>query len=350
MKSIKISSDIIRTARNIENKTLSPLCGFMGYGDFFSVLDNMRLVSGEIWSMPIVLPVNKKSIDLIRRDKVVKLVYDKWNNFELRDIEIFENPKAEFAKKVFGTKNLSHPGVANVFAMEGYFLGGKVANVKSNFTTKNSLIPEQIKKIFQKNNWKKVAAFQTRNVPHRGHEFLHHEALQETDGLLIHPLSGYKKAGDFKIEHVVGAYKTLIDSGYYGSRALVSELPVDMYYAGPREALFHAIIRKNYGCTHLIVGRDHAGVGDFYHPEAAQKIFDNFSHHELKIKALKFPEVVYDGGTDSLKFAGGVQKSDILKFSGTKLRKYIKEKREIPEIFLRKEVSEYLFKCHDLFI
>ena len=192
-----------------------------------------------------------------------------------------------------------------------------------------------------------MAAFQTRNVPHRGHEFLQHEALKVADGLFIQPVIGEKKIADFKDEYIISSYKLLVDNGYYGDRAVLGILPLKMRYAGPREAVMHAVIRKNYGCSHFIVGRDHAGVGSFYPPTAAQDIFERFDPGELGIEILKYGEVVYDRQRRIHAFSHECEEGNAIKFSGTKLRGYIQSREAPPDYLIRSEVYNHLINSHN---
>jgi len=181
-------------------------------------------------------------------------------------------------------------------------------------------------------------AFQTRNVPHRGHEFLQKYALESVDGLFVQPVIGEKKVKDFKDEYIVATYEILLDRYYPKNRVLLGILPLRMRYAGPREAVMHALIRKNFGCTHFIVGRDHAGVGSYYSPYAAQEIFDTFQKEEIGIEILKYPEVVYNSAKQKHMFIGEVPEKDQVSFSGSQLREYINGKKQPPTYLIRPEV------------
>ncbi len=346
-KFISLPHEIVQEAINIARGTFAPLTGFLKKNDFVSVLENMRLVSGILWPIPIVLDIGQeKKEKLLMGDTV--LLKNSFGNVIgiLENIEVFKNPKTKFAKSIFGTLDINHPGVAHIFDMQDYLVGGDVSIFDGtilNFPQYN-LDPFQVREEFSKRNWEKVVAFQTRNVPHRAHEYLQSRALEGVDGLFIHPVVGKKKAGDFQDESIIGGYEILIDKYHPKDRVLLGILPIKMRYAGPREAVLHAIVRQNFGCSHFIVGRDHAGVGDYYGPYAAQEIFEEFDKSDLEIDILKFPEVVFNKKRQDLCFINECKKTDISNFSGTKLRTYIERQEKPPEYLLRPEVSEFLLR------
>lgn len=342
---IVVNKDILQDISNIANGVYNPLRGFLGEKDYKSVLDNMRLASGEIWSIPIVLDISEEDVARIKDQGSRRIVLTDDKGVEiaiLEDLDIYKYDKEEFAQKVYRTTDIKHPGVASVMAMKDYLAGGRIVDLKRDNRAKHTHNPAEIKDNINKKGWKTVVAFQTRNVPHRGHEFLQVKALEKVDGLLIHPVIGDKKVSDFKDEYILSVYQMLIDKGYYKDKALLSALPIKMKYAGPREALLHALIRRNYGCTHFVVGRDHAGVGDYYRPTEAQEIFDEFDKDELGIEIMKFDEVVYDSRNKKHCFVDECAENDKISFSGTKLRKFIEEKIEPPEYLIRPEVYNFL--------
>jgi sulfate adenylyltransferase len=231
--------------------------------------------------------------------------------------------------------------------MKEFLLGGdllfleEIINHKEVFPRHN-YTPKETRAEFARRGWQTVVAFQTRNVPHRGHEFLQKEALKLVDGLLVQPVIGKKKDQDFKDEYIVASYEALIDNYFDPERVMLGVLPLDMYYAGPKEALMHALIRKNFGCTHFIVGRDHAGVGDFYAPLAAQEIFEQFDAKELGIEILKFEEVTYDGRNQQPCFVSQCPREEQVNFSGTRLRQFLEKQKTPPEYLIRPEVYNIL--------
>jgi len=345
MNTLSVNDSIIQDAKNIIDKVYSPLTGFFGKADFKSVLDRMKLFSGDIWSMPIVIGITENVAENLNNEKRVKLISRSDKSYAiLTDIEIYSFEKKEYAEKIFGTLDNKHPSVKEIMSLGSYLLGGKVSEVKgfNNKFCDYYYTPEEMKKEFIKRDWKSVVAFQTRNVPHRGHEFLQMKALEKTDGLLVQPVIGVKKDNDFKDEYIISTYKILIDDHYPKNRAMLSVLPLKMRYAGPREALMHALIRRNYGCSHFIVGRDHAGIKDYYHPQAAQEIFNQFDKNELGIEILKYNEVVYDKAREKHAFIDECSVNDTIKFSGSELRNYVKRKKEPPAYLIRPEIYNFL--------
>lgn len=353
LKKLKVSNSYIQDAINIANGVYAPLVGFLREKDFQSVLDNMRLANGQVWSMPIIIDIgeddysklkNEKKLVLIDADDRIKVVLD--------NIEIYGYNKNELAKKVYGTLDKNHPGVAEAMARGEYLVGGDVLWVDDSRKSfcEHNLTPAETKQIFKNKGWQTVVAFQTRNVPHLGHEFLQKQALKEADGLFIQPVIGKKKVADFKDEYIMAAYEILIDKYFPENRVVLGALPLKMRYAGPREAIVHALIRKNYGCTHFIVGRDHAGVGNYYKPTVAQDIFNKFKKNEIGIKILKYSEVVYCKSKKQHCFIDECKKDNIINFSGTKLREKIKNKKQPPEYIMRPEIYNFLSFSYNLLV
>lgn len=333
--------------KNIAKEVYAPLTGFLRKEDFISVAINMRLKNGKVWPIPIVLDINAKEYNDIKNKKQI-LVSNKKNVVIalIKNIEIFANDKNFFAKNVFGTTNKNHPGVEEIYKMGNYLIGGDVEllNDDKHPFQEYNFSPEKIKKIFKKRGWKTIVAFQTRNVPHQGHEFLQKQALKKLDGLFIHPVIGPKKMQDFKDEYILASYEILLNRYFPKNKAILGILPLKMRYAGPREAVFHALIRKNFGCTHFIVGRDHAGIANYYPPFAAQEIFDQFQLEEIGIKILKYPEVVYCENCKDHTFINTCSHSQEkkLSFSGSDLRKHIQNKTQPPAYIIRPEIYNIL--------
>lgn len=343
MKKIIVSDEIFQEALNIADGVYCPVRGFIGKEDLRSVLDKMRLVSGEIWPMPILLDSDKK-IDL--RGEVLLETQD-GRGIILENPASFTYYKDEIAKKLFGTSDENHPGVKRIKQMKKYFIAGTIGKV----TTKSKRhsyykTPRQTKNIFRRNNWNKVVAFQTRNAPHRSHEYLQKLALQKVDGLIVQPVIGPKKPGDFHNDHIIESYNILIDKYYPKNKTHLGTLHTFMRYAGPKEAVFHALVRKNFGCTHMIIGRDHAGVGDYYGPYDAQKIFDQFDPKELGITILKYDNTAYCPTCRKMRTDSECKHSKIF-ISGTALRQKFLAGEEIDKYFMRKEVSAYLRQNRD---
>lgn len=353
LKKIALTSDELSDVSNIAKGVYSPLTGFLRKADFETVVSDTRLKSGIVWPIPITLDISEDEYKEIQNEKNIALT-DVGGDIIglLENIEIFNYDKEVFAKNVFGTSDISHPGVASVFKMGDRLVGGDIRMIegKKEIFPEHNFSPNEMRKIFASRGWEKVVAFQTRNVPHPGHEFLQKEALKLADGLLVQPVIGEKKVADFKDEYIIASYELLIDKFYPKDKTLLGILMLKMRYAGPKEAVFHAIIRKNFGCTHFIVGRDHAGVGSFYSPFAAQEIFDNFKKDEIEIEILKFPEVVFCKSTNSHEFINNCDEADRVAFSGTKLRGFIENKEKPPEYILRPEIYNLLVKSHNCLV
>lgn len=344
-KKIVIDEEQIKDVQNIANGTYSPIEGFLKKDDFGSVVKNMRLKNNIIWSIPIVLDISEEKKDEIQNDKDVLLI-DKKNNIIaiLKNIEIYTYDKKHFAENVYKTLDRLHPGVDAVYNMKKYLIGGEIGMYTETLDifSEHNFSPAETRKIFNGRGWNKIVAFQTRNVPHMGHEFLQKEALKQVDGLFIQPVIGEKKLKDFKDEYIISAYEILIDKHYPKNKVVLGILPLKMRYGGPREAVFHAIIRKNFGCTHFIVGRDHAGTGNYYPPFGAQEIFDTFQKGEMDIEIMKFNEVVFDKKRQIHCFKDECNPEDAISFSGTKLRDHIKNFIQPPGYIIRPEIYNLL--------
>jgi len=349
---IVLNEEQIKDVKNIARGVYAPLRGFLKKPDFQRVVSEMRLFDGTVWPIPIVLDIDKKQAEKVKNKEELLLVDSNQKQIAfLKDIEIYSYDKDFFSHNVFGTKDKNHPGVDEVYQMKDYLIGGEIElldNSKEPFPEYN-FTPVETKNIFKKNGWNTVVAFQTRNVPHCGHEFLQKQALKQVDGLFIQPVIGEKKLSDFKDEYILAGYEVLIDRYYPKDKTVLGILPLKMRYAGPREAIFHALIRKNFGCTHFIVGRDHAGVGDYYSPFAAQEIFNEFNKEELGIEILKYPEVVYCPIDKKHTFIDDRSHQEKISFSGTKLREFIKNKEQPASYLIRPEVYYLLANsCNSL--
>jgi sulfate adenylyltransferase len=348
-KSLILDEEKIREVKNIGRGVFFPLKGFLKKEDFESVVFRMKLKNGAVWPIPIVLDISEKNYQRIKNEKEIVLNDSNGDPVALfENIDIYSYDKDLFAKNVFGTLDKNHPGVKGMYKMGKYLIGGEIIllNDSKKIFPEYNLSPKETKEIFQKKGWKRIVGFQTRNVPHRGHEFLQKYALnkEEIDGLFIQPVIGEKKLKDFKDEFILASYEVLIDRYYPKDRVILGILPLRMRYAGPREAVFHALIRKNFGCTHFIVGRDHAGVGGYYPPLAAQEIFDTFKKEEIGIEILKYPEVVYCSSCKKHIFRNGCRhpEKDKISFSGTKLREKIRQGKQPLFYIIRPEVYHLL--------
>ncbi len=343
---IVINDELVKDVKNIGFGIYSPLKGFLNEEEFESVIDCMRLPNGVAWSIPIVLDTDEDVEDEIllisKEGKVIAL---------MNVTDIYGYNKEYFVENVFRTKDKNHPGVSDIYNMKKKLIGGEIKLIdteKEPFYNYN-LDPKETRILFRELGWETIVAFQTRNPPHRGHEYLQKCALEIVDGLFINPVVGKKKPGDFKDEVILKSYEILIENYFPKNRVIMSILPTKMRYAGPREAIFHAIVRKNFGCTHFIVGRGHAGVGNYYGTYDAQKIFDVFDYEELKITPLKFEHTGYCkicGGYVSLKTCP----HEKIPPSGTKIREMIKAKKLPPQELMRKEVAQYIIGVKDPFV
>jgi len=278
------------------NGAMSPLTGFMTGRDYHSVIDSMRLVSGTVWSLPVTLSL-KEGDPVVEIGQRVLLRDDSgviWGDMIVQDV--FEADLSAEADEILLTTDESHPGVEYLNGLSGTYIGGSIRSIRrreQETFQRYRLDPKETRDVFRAKNWNTIVAFQTRNPIHRAHEYIQKTALELIDGLLIHPLVGSTKSDDIPADIRMRCYEALLEGYYPESRVMMSVFPAAMRYAGPREAIFHAILRKNYGCSHFIVGRDHAGVGNFYGTYDAQMIFDNFDPEELGIVPLKFEHAFY---------------------------------------------------------
>ncbi len=339
LPALDVSTDVASDVLNICQGVYSPLEGFATPDDLQTILGEMRLPSGVPWTIPIVLDIDRAHAGSLG-DRVL-LSHQGSPLAVLEVTHRFAWDREAFAKHVFGTTDPRHPGVAKTFAMGEMLMAGPVTLVEGPVSPfpRYSLTPRETRVLFEARGWRSVVGFQTRNVPHLGHEYVQKTALTFVDGILIQPVIGRKKSGDFRDEVIISAYERLVEGYYLRERAVLAILRSEMRYAGPREAVLHAIIRKNFGCTHFVVGRDHAGVGQFYHPYAAQEIFDRFP--DLGIVPLFFTAFFHCRRCGSIvneKICphGG---EDRVNFSGTLVRTLVKG-GEVPRELVRPEVAE----------
>ena len=328
----------------------TPLDGFMNHADWRSVCDNYTLASGVFWPIPITLSAPKSITDTLQPDSDVALT-DPDSGEILATLLITEKyaiDKAHECKAVFRTTDPEHPGVKMVMEQADVNLAGPVKVLsQGGFPEKYGamyMTPTQTRAVFDANGWTTVAAFQTRNPMHRSHEYLAKVAIEVCDGVLVHSLLGNLKPGDIPAEVRTEAISVLLEKYFVKKTVVQSGYPLDMRYAGPREALLHALFRQNYGCSHQIVGRDHAGVGSYYGPFDAHHIFDEIPHGALETQPLKIDWTFWCyqcGGMASAKTCPHDEKDRLL-VSGTKLRKWLSEGDDVPAEFSRPEVLEIL--------
>ncbi|HEX8463282.1 MAG TPA: sulfate adenylyltransferase [Abditibacterium sp.] len=331
----------------IGNGAFSPLEGFMGRADYENCIVNKRLSSGLPWTIPVTLAVTEDEAAGLHIGEEVALI-DKFGNIlaVLELDEIYRYDKEREARLVYATTEEAHPGVRNLFRRGDIQLGGKIRvlqeRVDKSFPDYH-FTPEEMRRQFAAKGWRKIVGFQTRNPIHRAHEYITKSALEIMDGLLIHPLVGYSKEDDIPAETRMKCYEVLIEHYYPENRVLLAVLPAASRYAGPREAILHALVRKNFGCTHFIVGRDHAGVGSYYGTFDAQYIFDEFGSDELGITPLMFDHAYYSPttggmGTDKTMPEG----AEKVALSGTKVRQMLMDGQIPPPEFTRPEVAQVL--------
>ncbi len=328
---------------------LSPLTGFVGERDYRSILDTMHLENGLAWTIPVTLSLTDEEAKRVGGADAVGLVAEDGGR-PLAVLEIsgvFKRDREREAAAVFGTEDVEHPGVAALHKAGDFCLAGELKVLRApdhDDFLEYRLTPAQTRAAFRERSWRSVVGFQTRNPIHRAHEYIQKCALEIVDGLLVHPLVGATKADDVPPAVRMRCYEALFDGYYPKDRAMVSVFPAAMRYAGPKEAIWHAIARKNYGCTHFIVGRDHAGVGSYYGTYDAQKIFEQFEPEELGIMPLKFEHSFWCNECEGM----GSPKTcphnaeDRVSLSGTKVREMLRNGERPPQEFSRPEVADIL--------
>ncbi|HXG06584.1 MAG TPA: sulfate adenylyltransferase [Nitrososphaera sp.] len=353
MFSVQISTDLRNDVENIADGVFSPLEGFVGEADFQSIVKTGRLSNGLAWTVPIVLDVDDQTAVKMKDAGQVALATGSEKFAILRVEEVYSFDRLECAKAIYQTDDINHPGVEKMVNMKNKLVGGRIDLIKKmdkSPVRRYRMTPAETRAEISRKGWRSVVGFQTRNVPHVAHEMLQKAALNLYDGLFINPLIGKKKRGDFKDEVILDAYVALVDNYYPKDRAMFVTLHTEMRYAGPKEAIHHAIMRKNFGCSHFIVGRDHAGVGSYYQPFAAQEIFKGYP--DLEIEPVFFAAFYYC--KKCLFFANerncphGPEFREEL--SGTKMRKMVSS-GEIPaQHLMRPEVAKAILSYKDPFV
>ena len=352
--SIQVTKDLASDIENIADGIFSPLEGFLVRQDFESVVSKGRLADGTAWTIPIVLDADYATARKAKEAGDVLLQNPAGTGVAILHVEeAYAFDKAKTALGVYGTNDPAHPGVAKTMSMKDNLVGGRIDYLERPQQTglrKYRLAPQQTRKAFAENGWKTTVAFQTRNPPHVAHEMLQKTSITTRDGVFVNPIIGRKKPGDFADEVIVKCYETMISKYYPENRCMLGTLHTEMKYAGPKEAIHHAIMRQNYGCTHIIIGRDHAGVGKFYDPFAAQKIFSEYP--ELGIAPVFFPAFFYCRSCLTYTTHKACPHGDDSKeqISGTALRELIRSGQAPSKFILRPDVAKVILDHPDPFV
>ncbi|MGC8976029.1 MAG: sulfate adenylyltransferase [Candidatus Ratteibacteria bacterium] len=352
LKKIYLNEREVSDLYMISIGAFSPLDGFLNKDDYINVVENMRLKNGIVWPIPITLSIDDEERKILKEGEEIVLSSPENIHLGIMKIdEVYSYDKKKEARYVYKTEDENHPGVSYVYSNGDYLIGGKVYMLNEPFHEEFKdywFKPVETREIFKNKGWKKIVGFQTRNPIHRAHEFIIKTALEIVDGVFINPLVGQTKKDDVPADIRMKCYKVLIDKYFPKERVFIGVYGGYMRYAGPREAVLHAIVRKNFGCTHFIVGRDHAGVGNYYGPFDAQKIFYEFKKEDIEIEILFFENAFYCKKCGEMRTVKTCphNKEDWLSFSGSKIRELFAAGEIPPSEFTRPEIANILMEWY----
>jgi sulfate adenylyltransferase len=336
---------------NIANGRYSPVEGFLTRNDFLKVVHDMTLEDGTTWPLPLVLDVDAQTSETLTPGNKAGLRGPTGELIGAIAVkEIYKYNAEEATRGIFGTDDPDHPGVAALLDYEDFFVGGPVYVFERERYNDADLLPKETRVLFERNDWQTVVGFQTRNAPHRAHEYIQKSALEHVDGLLVQPKIGDKKSGDYRNDVILGAYRTLLEQYYQDDRVALTVFPSRMHYAGPREAVFDALVRKNQGCSHFVVGRDHAGVEDYYDSYDAQRIFKELG--DVGIEPLFYNYSFYCDRCDGMASETICPHEDTNRVypSGTEIRRQIDAGQSPSKKLMRPEVASYVMNTDMPFV
>lgn len=345
----EVDAETLQDCINIASGLFYPIEGFMNSSDYYSVINDMKLSSGPIWTIPITLDVDYETYQNAKKSQKINLFFKEeiFGYIEIQDC--FEINSELDLKEIFKTNQIEHPGIKKENSRSKYRVGGPITVINDSYL-KSNLDPNITKKFFIEKGWKTIAGFQTRNPIHNAHEYLLRIALEKCDGLFINPLVGWKKAGDFSEEAVTDGYMAMLENYFKDLNVYYDVVKTPMRYAGPREAIFHAIIRRNLGCTHFIIGRDHAGVGNYYGKYEAHELARQISKDNdigIEFLLMKEPFYCHKCGQIVSEKTCAHPSQFIEKISGTKIRKILSENKHPDKILMRKEIADAIIKLKD---